>query len=43
MSAYAQWTLEQRQAEYARLQRVFSDLKAQGLSPNMARGKPGKE
>ena len=43
MSAYAQWTLEQRQAEYARLQRVFSDLKAQGLSLNMARGKPGKE
>ena len=32
----------ERRAEYARLQKEFDDLKARGLSLNMARGKPGK-
>ena len=42
MTAYAQMTEQERKEEYARLQREFDALKAQGLSLNMARGKPGK-
>ena len=42
MTAYPQMTAEERKAEYARLQKEFEALKAQGLSLNMARGKPGK-
>ena len=42
MTAYPQMTAEERKAEYARLQKEFEELKAQGLSLNMARGKPGK-
>ena len=42
MTAYPQMTAEERKAEYARLQKEFDALKAQGLSLNMARGKPGK-
>ena len=42
MTAYPQRTAEMRKAEYARLQKEFEALKAQGLSLNMARGKPGK-
>lgn len=41
MSAYSQLTLAQRQSIYADLQQEFQALKAQGLSLNMARGKPG--
>ena len=43
MKAYAKLTAEERREEYARLQKEFEALKAQGLSLNMARGKPGKE
>ena len=43
MTAYPQMTAEERKAEYARLQREFAELKAQKLSLNMARGKPGKQ
>ena len=42
MTAYPEMTAEERRAEYARLQKEFDDLKARGLSLNMARGKPGK-
>ena len=42
MTAYPQMTAEERKTEYARLQKEFEALKAQGLSLNMARGKPGK-
>ena len=42
MTAYAQMTPAERKEEYARLSREFEALKAQGLSLNMARGKPGK-
>ena len=42
MIAYPQMTAEERAAEYARLQKEFDELKAQGLNLNMARGKPGK-
>ena len=42
MTAYSQMTAEERKAEYARLQKEFEALKAQGLRLNMARGKPGK-
>ena len=42
MTAYAQMTPAERREEYARLSREFEALKAQGLSLNMARGKPGK-
>ena len=42
MTAYPEMTAEERGAEYARLQKEFGDLKARGLSLNMARGKPGK-
>ena len=42
MTAYPQMTAEVRKAEYARLLKEFEALKAQGLSLNMARGKPGK-
>ena len=42
MTAYPQMTAEERKAEYARLQKELEALKAQGLSLNMARGKPGK-
>lgn len=42
MTAYPKMTAEERGAEYARLQKEFEDLKARGLSLNMARGKPGK-
>ena len=41
MTAYPQMTAEERKTEYARLQKEFEALKAQGLSLNMARGKPG--
>ena len=40
MKAYAKLTAEERREEYARLQKEFEALKAQGLSLNMARGKP---
>ena len=43
MKAYTKLTAEERREEYARLQKEFEALKAQGLSLNMARGKPGKE
>lgn len=43
MKAYARLTAEERREEYSRLQKEFEALKAQGLSLNMARGKPGKE
>ena len=43
MTAYTKMTAEERKAEYARLQKEFDALKAQGLSLNMARGKPGKQ
>ena len=39
MTAYPQMTAEERKAEYARLQKEFEALKAQGLSLNMARGR----
>ena len=42
MTAYSQMTAEERKAEYARLQKEFEALKAQGLRLNMARCKPGK-
>jgi len=42
MIAYAKMSAEERKAEYALLQKEFEDLKARGLSLNMARGKPGK-
>ena len=42
MTAYPQMTAEERKAEYARLQKEFDAIKAQKLSLNMARGKPGK-
>ena len=42
MTAYPEMTAEERRAEYALLQKEFDDLKARGLSLNMARGKPGK-
>ena len=42
MTAYAQMTEQERKEEYARLQREFDALKAQGLSLNMARGTSGK-
>ena len=35
-------TAEERKVEYARLQKEFDAIKAQKLSLNMARGKPGK-
>ena len=37
MKAYAKLTAEERREEYARLQKEFEALKAQGLSLNMAR------
>ena len=43
MTAYSKMSVEERRAEYARLQTEFADLKARGLNLNMARGKPGKE
>ncbi len=43
MKPYAQLTQAERKEEYARLQTEFAALKAQGLSLNMARGKPGKQ
>ena len=43
MKPYAQLTPEERAGEYARLQAEFGELKARGLSLNMARGKPGKQ
>ena len=42
MTAYAKLTEAERKAEYAALQTEFEALKAQGLSLNMARGKPDK-
>ena len=42
MTAYSKLTEAERKAEYAALQTEFEALKAQGLSLNMARGKPGK-
>ena len=42
MKAYPQMTPEERKAEYEKLQTAFQELKAKGLSLNMARGKPGK-
>ena len=41
MTAYPNMTVQERQAEYAALQKKFEDLKALGLKLNMARGKPG--
>ena len=43
MAAYAQMTAVERKAEYDRLVKEFEELKARGLSLNMARGKPGKD
>ncbi|MDD3346955.1 aminotransferase class I/II-fold pyridoxal phosphate-dependent enzyme [Oscillibacter sp.] len=43
MIAYPQMTAEQRKREYTRQQEAFEALKAQKLSLNMARGKPGKQ
>lgn len=42
MTAYPNMTAAERKEEYARLQKEFEELKARGLSLNMARGKPGK-
>ena len=42
MTAYPKMTAQERKEEYARLQKEFEELKARGLSLNMARGKPGK-
>ena len=42
MTAYSKMTETERKTEYARLQKEFGELKARGLSLNMARGKPGK-
>ena len=42
MVAYPKMTAAERKEEYARLLQEFEELKAQGLSLNMARGKPGK-
>ena len=43
MKPYATLTPAERKEEYARLQGELDALKAQGLSLNMARGKPGKQ
>ena len=43
MTAYKDMTLDQRRAEYAALETVFEDLKAQGLKLDMTRGKPCKD
>ena len=43
MTPYSQLTLQQRQEEYASLQKQFSQYQAKGLKLNMARGKPGTE
>ena len=42
MTSYLRMTPAERKEEYARLTREFEGWKAQGLSLNMARGKPGK-
>lgn len=42
MTAYPNMTAAERKEEYTRLQKEFEELKARGLSLNMARGKPGK-
>ncbi len=43
MKPYATLTPAERKEEYSRLQGELDALKAQGLSLNMARGKPGKQ
>lgn len=43
MKPYSHYSPEERRAEYALLLQQFEARKAQGLSLNMARGKPGKE
>ena len=43
MTAYSNMTIQERQAEYAVLQKKFEALKALGLKLNKARGKPGKD
>ncbi len=43
MKPYTTLTPAERKEEYARLQGELDALKAQGLSLNMARGKPGKQ
>ena len=43
MTAYKDMTLDQRRAEYAALETVFENLKAQGLKLDMTRGKPCKD
>ena len=40
---YTEMTLQQRQAEYAKVQADYEKQKALGLKLNMARGKPGTE
>lgn len=43
MNTYAARTAEELKQEYALVKGHFEDLKAKGLSLNMARGKPGRE
>jgi len=42
MTAYTKMTAAERKEEYARVSEEYQTLKQQGLSLNMARGKPGK-
>ena len=42
MTAYPKMTAAERKEEYARVSEEYQALKQQGLSLNMARGKPGK-
>lgn len=42
MKKYGEYTMQQRQEEYARMKEVYEAYEALGLSLNMARGKPGK-
>lgn len=43
MKAYRELSLDERRSEYAALSEAYERYKAQGLSLNMARGKPAKE
>ena len=43
MKKYREMTPAERRAEYEKVLAAYEAQKAQGLSLNMARGKPGKE
>ena len=43
MKKYTDMTKAELEAEFASVQQKYNELKAQGLSLNMARGKPGKK